>query len=210
MKIRILSLFLLLFFFFAKAQDFELTTVISQTGILKYYELKTGKINFKIDEQGNLLSFSPDQFEGNYEYYYDYSSVRISGKIKQIGNLTVEYFDNFNEDQTGKPSKIGNVTLDYYKHQFSFKDGKLRKVGDVLIQYYDNEFTDDKKYGRLKSFNSIKMQYGGEMFSTATIYQLTFVGNTKILYWEDTFGTSQRGKIKSITGKTPKLKINVE
>ncbi len=210
MKIKLLTLFFMLIFFGGKAQNFLLTAVLSAKGNLKYYELKANQINFKIDDEGNLISFSPDVFEGTYEYYDDFAPANISGKIRKTGNTSVEYYDNFNQDFSGKPSKIGNIYLEYYQNQFSFKDGKLRKIGEIPFLYYDNEFTDAAKYGKLKSFADIKIQYGGEMFTAASSNQLTFIGNTQIQYWDEIFGGAQRGKIKSINGKTPKLKIIVE
>ena len=193
-----------------KAQNVQLKVVISETGVLKNYEINVGKVNFIIDEYGNLLSFYPDQFEGDYQYYDDFSSARISGRIKQIGSLNIRYFDSFNDDKSGKPSMIGTVNVDYYSGQLSFKDGKLRTIDDVRIQYYDSEFADGRKFGRIKSFNNVKILFGGELFNTASENQVSMIGNSKIQYWEDAFDATKRGKLKSIKGNTPGLKIAVE
>lgn len=207
------KIFFLLFFclvYSMNAQTFQLATVISEKGELKHYELTTGNVHFRIDEEGNLLAFYPENAEGVYEYYDDYAPTRISGNIKKMAGLNVVYFDDVNEDKSGKLSRIGNVNLDYYTNQYSFKDGKLRRIGEVQIFYYDSEFTDGKTYGKIKSFNGIKTLYGGGDFSNASENQITSIGNTKIMYWDEVYGTFQNGKIKSISGKTSDLKILVE
>ncbi|SHL95174.1 hypothetical protein [Mucilaginibacter sp. OK098] len=206
-KRTLLSVLLIAFSFICHAQaNFELNLRITSgrafissihftDNNLTIYINRAGRLLLNYDNGNNDDSDFPDEDnrasrQSNtilpaLDYYVDTDGDELSGKIKQVGNLQVTYYDRFAWDELrGKVKSIGNVTFTYYdRFGWDELNGKLKSVNNVAITYYDR-FDWDELKGKMKT-----------------------IGNTTITYY-DRFGPTERmGSVKNVAGDTPNLNI---
>jgi hypothetical protein len=117
----------------------------------------------------------------NYVEYYSTFDITNPGKIKKIGYYEVEYFSPYDITSPGKVKKIGNYNIEYLSSFDINNPNKICKIGSYIIEYY----------------SSI------DIFSPQKVKE---IGDYQIEYFNQYENYS--GKVKSITGFMPDLRIN--
>ncbi|MGY4386129.1 hypothetical protein ACVWYN_003179 [Pedobacter sp. UYP24] len=116
--------------------------------------------------------------------YYDSSEKEKAGKIKAIGNIQIDYYDNFDiNDPKGKLKSIGNIKF-VYNNSFdiSEKFGSLKSVGSILIKYY-NGFDIHDPNGQVKSIGNVNILFYNAFDDKELFARIKSIkGNSKTVY----------------------------
>lgn len=114
----------------------------------------------------------------------------------------VEYFDGFDKDKAGKIKAIGNVQIDYYDN-FDINDpkGKVKSIGNIKIAY-NNSFDIHEKYGTLKSVGTINILYYNAFDIHDPEGQVKSIGNVNVVYYNKFDDKELFGRVKSIKGNS--------
>ncbi|WP_232703782.1 hypothetical protein [Epilithonimonas sp. JDS] len=216
MKKIFLLLILLCSFQTLFSQNKTLTAVIGKSNSrLLYYEIQINDVHFQISEAGDYMGFYLENSEGNFTYYDDFNNDGTFGKLKTQGAKKIIYWDDYNFDgvKYGKPKSIADIDLDYWRDETfdRIKFKKLKNIGTIKIDYFDDEFSDKHNYGKIRKIGKIVVSYRDNFVFDANKYeQIKQIGNTTFEYWDDTFDKSTSGKLKSINGKNPNVKITLK
>ncbi|AZA84829.1 hypothetical protein C1637_18790 [Chryseobacterium lactis] len=168
-----------------------------------------------MDSQGAITDFySPNQ-DGKIDYYDNDSffDQYRSGKIKSIGNVKIDYYDDMdkNSEKYGKLKSIGNIRFEYWDNPVFNKEkfGKVKRIGSYGIDYWPSDIIDNSRYGKLKSIGDISIDYGVKDIIDDSKYQkLIKFGPVKLDYWDDKFIEKNKyGQLKSISGNNDKINV---
>lgn len=117
---------------------------------------------------------------------------------------TEEYIFVLNENGLigSVSTKNLNGNLDYFDDEVFEKDkyGKLKNFGDIKIEYWQTSIESDARYGKIKRSGTVAIDYYDSYnFEPEKFGKVKSLGNIPIDYWKkDGFDTQRSGKIKSI------------
>ncbi|MHA4895567.1 hypothetical protein ACXZ1K_12510 [Pedobacter sp. PWIIR3] len=120
----------------------------------------------------------------------------------------VEYFDGFDKDKAGKVKSVGNIQIDYYDN-FDINDpkGKIKSIGNIKI-LYNNSFDIQEKYGTLKSIGAITIKYYNAFDIHDPDGQVKSVGNVNVVYYNSFDDKELFGRVKSIKGNSKSVYVS--
>ncbi|TCC89613.1 hypothetical protein [Pedobacter hiemivivus] len=134
----------------------------------------------------------------------DFEDNPVRG-LKNLGNLKVTYYDNFDKIKAGKIKSIDGIAFDYYG-TFDMHDskGSLKSIGKMAINY-NNVFDMREPKGTFKSIGDISIKYNN-VFDRGEIQEsLKSIGPVQITWYKE--DEEKHGKIRSIRGNTQALYV---
>ena len=178
-------------------------------------EIYTENFLLKVDKKGNSFIISPYNFSGTTDYFDNYQEQYNYGKIKNIGDITVEYWNVSDERDAryGKVKRIGNVEVDYWTslNYESEKFGRIKNIGEITFDYYKKDGFDTENEGKIKSIGNVFIEYWTDMSDKAKFGKLKSFGSVKLDYYNDYYGDKLKfGKLKSVVGNTGKIQVRAE
>lgn len=209
MKSKLIFIFLLII----SITNFSAQTI--QKMILDFsedIEIHTENYVFTLNKNGSMMSFIPNDFNGNIEYYDNYYNQYNYGKYKKIGNHEIEYWNTSDEKDArfGKVKRIDNIEIDYWD-SFNYdygKFGKIKKIGLINIDYYEKNGFNTEIEGNIKNINDFFIEYWDNIQDKAKYAKIKTFGSVKLDYWDDYYGDKLRyGKLKSIVGNSEKIQV---
>lgn len=120
----------------------------------------------------------------------------------------VEYYDSSDKEKAGKIKSIGNLTVDYYDMlDTNEPKGKLKSIGNIIFQY-NNTFDINEKFGSMKSIGSITIKYYNGFDINDPNGQVKSIGSVTILYYNKLDDEDLFGRIKSIKGNSKTVSVS--
>jgi len=208
LKRTILSLAFIFSGFLAFSQNtiYNVNAVASNSDVyIESVELVVNGVRFQIDLDGQL---NIDTRRRNVIYYDQFDGAYKEGKLKSVNGVMLDYYDQFSSsDYTGKLKSIGANTITYYDSFSIFvKKGLVKTIGNIKVEYYDR-FAGEEKDGKVKSIGTLNITYYDRFDGDERKGKLKSAGNTQVTYFDRFEPRYAPGTIKSITGKTPRLRI---
>jgi hypothetical protein len=158
-----------------------------------------------LDSEGEISFLEPLK-RNNGNSWGDFEDNPIHGP-KNLGNLNVTYYDNFDSAKSGKIKSIDGIPFDYYSDfDIHDKKGRLKSIGEMAIKY-NNNFDIHDINGTLKSIGNIDIKYNNSFDIHDSKGTLKSVGPIKIIWYNSFDNDTLRGKIKSIKGNTRALHV---
>ncbi|EHQ25671.1 hypothetical protein [Mucilaginibacter paludis] len=170
-------------------------------------EFACGDVGICLDPDGDISLNLPQ--EGGYEYFTRADGEYKQGKLKRIGNTNFDYYDVFaGEDKRGKLKSIGDVAINYYDRLDGFDNiGRAKSIGKFFLRYYDRFDGQQTLLGQLKAIGDANVSYYTQFDGFDNIGKLKSIGNTIITYYTRFDFGEDLGRIKSVTGITPHVRI---
>lgn len=206
-KLLIVALMLCMGFSTIKAQEFVSAkfTIEDYKNEIQEIELTFNTFYIGVSPEGQISFIQPLK-RSRSNQWDDFDDNPAHGS-KNLGNLNVTYFDNFDRDKAGKIKSIDGIAFDYYgSFDIHDKKGRLKSIGKMAVKY-NNSFDIHDVNGTLKSIGSIDIKYNNSFDIHETKGTLKSVGPIKISWYNSFDNTSLRGKIKSIKGNTRNLYV---
>lgn len=177
-------------------------------------EIYTDVFLINVDKKGSSFVISPYVFKGNIDYYDNYLEQYNYGKIKNIGDIAIEYWNVSDEKDAryGKVKRIGNIEVDYWTsfNYESEKFGRIKNIGEITFDYYKKDGFDTTNEGKIKNIGNIIIEYWTDMSDKAKFGKLKSFGSVQLDYYNDYYGDKLKyAQLKSIAGNTSKIQVKV-
>ncbi len=214
MKIKFL-LIALLFSIQAFSQNFSLVANVNiNSNQIRFLELKIGTITVFLDDGGEITGFQDGIFEGSIDYNdFESEEKENFGKIKNINDLTVEYWkvNDRNDPKFGKISKIGNLQIDYWDAKTgNEKLGKVKSIGSVTIDYWKKAGFDITIQGKYSRIGDVGIDYYNDQNEKSTYGYLKDIGDVHFSYWDEYFSSDVKvGRLRTVSGNSENVLVKV-
>lgn len=137
----------------------------------------------------------------------DYNDNPTGGRSRNLGDLKLTYYDNFDKEKAGKIKSVDDVAFDYYtSFDIHDKKGTLKSIGKMAIKY-NNSFDIHEVNGSIKFIGNIAFKYNNAFDMHEAKGSLKSIGPVQILWYNSFDDYQQRGKVKSIKGNIPTLYV---
>lgn len=213
MKKLFSSLFVILLFFVANAQQLSQVTFTGASS-LAYFTVKTTQdVLLRISQDGRLQEWGTEEqsqrypgfynpkllpYAGRVEYYGPEADSASRGKVKNIGICTFTWYA-YTEDKhrAGKLKTIGSLTLDYY-NDFSnaMQSGKLKSIGNNTIDFYTS-FDNESFRGKLKTAGPTTISYYSSSDDKLIKGKIKSIGSFNYTWYTSFDRSEYRGSLKS-------------
>ncbi len=213
MKIRILllSIFISLS---SSAQNFSLLANVNKASYnIRTVEIKTGKITVILDEQGGISGIFDELIDGNFDYIESEEFPEIMGKLSSVNGTLIQYYTGLDSQDIkyGKIKSIGDLAVEYFENKTE-KDryGKVKHIGDIQLDYWRRTGFDVTLVGKISRIGDIKIDYYNDQNDKTTYGQLKDIGPVHFSYWEDYYSSSMKvGRLRSLSGNSVAVTVKI-
>ncbi len=137
----------------------------------------------------------------------DFHDNPTGGRSRNLGNLKLTYYDNFDNEKAGKIKSIDDVVFDYFtSFDIHDKKGRLKSIGKMAVKY-NNSFDIHEVNGSIKSIGNIAFKYNNAFDIHEVKGSIKSIGSVQISWYNSFDSNEQRGKVKSIKGNTRALYV---